>query len=1054
MRYIWATMATVWLVACGGGADLGGSDGVSDGGGRDDVATPPVDLYPDPGLPPIDLTPAELDTAEAELPTGCRDDSECEAELGAVGPCRWALCNRSTGVCEATPRSDGTPCDDADPCTEDTICTAGECAPDPGVPHPCDDGNPCTADRCDPEAGEPGERCLHEPQEGPCDDGLGCTDSDQCSAGECLGTALDCDDDNPCTYDLCDEALDQCRHTLSSGPCDDRDACTANDYCRDGACRAGTVLSCDDGNPCTNDVCNSTTGCRHDTNTRSCDDGNPCTEGDGCTDGVCTAGENYTCAACTSDADCAPHDDGQVCNGTLFCFEGRCSIDPRTVVECPPASACAVQRCDAASGLCIPVPAPEGSDCSDDDACTLFDVCVAGACAGQLASCDDGNPCTLDGCADPLGCTHDPNAGGPCDDGDECTNGDACRAGICAPGPNICVTCTDDTDCTVLDDGDLCNGVLRCTNGTCRPAPESVVTCDTSGDTPCRHTRCVPESGRCEAQVESADTPCSDDNACTTSDRCRADGTCAGDLLVCDDGNPCTTDGCDPLVGGCDSIPAPGPCEDGDLCTQGDQCGDGTCRSGFPVVCDDQSPCTDDTCEPERGCVFTIVSVGVPCDDRSLCTADDVCQPDGRCAGAARDCADANPCTDDNCDPVSGECLHPPNTAPCDDGEPCTADDHCQAGGCVGGPPTACDDGNGCTDDSCAPGLGCQNIDNALPCDDGSACTLGDQCAGGTCTSGPAVDCDDGNFCTDDACDPVTGCVHPPSTGPCDDGDVCTVDDGCAAGECQGGPPFDCDDTDPCTDDVCVAFVGCDHGFNTAPCSDGNPCTSNDACRQGTCVGGEVTCHEDACTDGADNDTDGLVDCDDPDCLPVHPCTPVDICSGAQAIACGDTGIIGSLVGPGTTDRIDAWDCWSGAPALHPAPEFAYVFQYSCFGSITFQVQTTAPGSGPRGHALLDIFVLDGSAGVCYPESCVGVGAAQDFPTYARANLTLPVFAERRYYVVVDGRNGDAGNFTISVQCSPQAFAESCGDGFDNDCDGATDCGDLIDCSASPFCNR
>jgi len=39
-------------------------------------------------------------------------------------------------------------------------------------------------------------------------------------------------------------------------------------------------------------------------------------------------------------------------------------------------------------------------------------MCSAGACApGTTLDCDDEDPCTADGCAEPGGCSHDPIAG-------------------------------------------------------------------------------------------------------------------------------------------------------------------------------------------------------------------------------------------------------------------------------------------------------------------------------------------------------------------------------------------------------------------------------------------------------------------------------------------------------------------------------------------------------------------------------------------------------------------------------------------------------------------
>src|SRR6185436_14609575 len=81
----------------------------------------------------------------------------------------------------------------------------------------------------------------------------------------------------------------------------------------------------------------------------------------------------------------------------------------------------------------------------------------------------------------------------------------------------------------------------------------------------------------------------------------------------------------------------------------------------------------------------------------------------------------------------------------------------------------------------------------------------------GACLGGPPPDCIDANLCTDDGCDPASGCFHHPNTAACDDGNVCTLDDRCANSTCNAGPPLDCSDGDPCTDDVCDSATGCSH---------------------------------------------------------------------------------------------------------------------------------------------------------------------------------------------------------------------------------------------------
>jgi len=69
-------------------------------------------------------------------------------------------------------------------------------------------------------------------------------------------------------------------------------------------------------------------------------------------------------------------------------------------------------------------------------------------------------------------------------------------------------------------------------------------------------------------------------------------------------------------------------------------------------------------------------------------------------------------------------------------------------------------------------------------------------------------DCNDNNECTNDYCDPNTGCYHSDKSACCDDDNECTTDScdpilGCL------NIPVDCDDSDSDTDDSCNIFTGC-----------------------------------------------------------------------------------------------------------------------------------------------------------------------------------------------------------------------------------------------------
>jgi hypothetical protein len=164
------------------------------------------------------------------------------------------------------------------------------------------------------------------------------------------------------------------------------------------------------------------------------------------------------------------------------------------------------------------------------------------------------------------------------------------------------------------------------------------------------------------------------------------------------------------------------------------------------------------------------------------------------------------------------------NTDPCSDGNACTDGDICAGGGCSSGGPLNCDDTNGCTDDSCNPASGCVNTNNTDPCSDGNACTTSDTCGGGNCNGGSLLSCDDTNGCTDDSCDPASGCVNTNNTDPCSDGNACTEGDICAGGSCSSGGPVTCDDGFACSTDVCDEGVGmCVYDAVDCICGDSLP---------------------------------------------------------------------------------------------------------------------------------------------------------------------------------------------------------------------------------------
>ena len=282
---------------------------------------------------------------------------------------------------------------------------------------------------------------------------------------------------------------------------------------------------------------------------------------------------------------------------------------------------------------------------------------------------------------------------------------------------------------------------------------------------------CELATGTCLAGLPAADdTPCDDADACTTLDTCQG-GACVGVFpVVCDDGDPCTDDVCDPATGDCLSPPGPDgtPCEDFDACTQTDQCVSGVCAGTDPVVCNDGDPCTADACNPVSGaCLTPPAPNGTPCTDENACTRSDQCQA-GTCVGFDPvPCDDGFACTADACLSDTGECVFSAVDARCPDGEcfdgACrTTDPGADGDGCVPlpartGEPCS-DEGVACTDDVCTNGM-CVHVPVH------ARCSADDECAQATCTpdddGADAAGClfspgqTDGAVCTEDL-DPCT----------------------------------------------------------------------------------------------------------------------------------------------------------------------------------------------------------------------------------------------------------------------------------------------------------
>ncbi len=834
----------------------------------------------------------------------------CGAQCTSDADCPWGF------SCVETLTVDGV---ETKQCVADAgICPCTNNSVELGLSTPCERSNEfgsCGGKRVCQEGGLSDCDALTPAKEtcnGLDDDCDGFVDEPDEAGGEFLPL---CDDGNPCSKDLCNGETGCSYEELDAGECLDGDACTIGDHCAAGVC-VGSPIACDDGNPCTDDTCDGLGGCQHLFNAADCDDKDPCTVADECNQGEC-AGVAVACD-CLTDADCAVLEDGDLCNGTLECntetFPYHCQVAAGTPVLCSqptgPGSFCLSAVCDPETGVCTQEPAHDGFACDDGNACSLGEVCAAGVCGGAgSANCADDNPCTEDFCDPQTGCLHQNNQL-PCNDGNACTKGDSCAAGVCVGGADV--MCDDGNDCTAdscdaqsgcqylptagdCDDGNACTLDDTCMAGKC--VAGKLQYCD--DDNPCTKDTCTPQGGCLNMPVAGA---CDDNDPCTLNDTC-SNGQCVpGFVVKCDDGNPCTSEVC--VAGECQTEFLDIPCDDGNACSTKDHCLLGKCQPQGVLDCDDDNPCTTDACDEDDGCVYQLF-VG-PCEDGDLCTVEDTCI-NGECVtGPPKDCDDNNVCTKDTC--VAGECQAIAMPVGCSDGDACTTGDSCVEGECVASGALECDDDNVCTDDSCDPESGCVYALNEIPCNDKNVCTLGDVCHLGECTAAAQLTCDDKNPCTDDSCDPGVGCEHVPNSAPCSDGNACTTDDACSAGVCVATVNVDCDDGNPCTHDTCAILTGCVNAPQDGICSDGDACTLGDFCAEGSCQpgAGALACDDgNPCTDDSCAPDKGCVyepnteACDDN-----NACTQNDVC-GSGSCQPGEAVVCPSDNKPCTTDSCD-----------------------------------------------------------------------------------------------------------------------------------------------------
>ncbi|MFT7624909.1 MAG: hypothetical protein ACI9WU_004100, partial [Myxococcota bacterium] len=204
-------------------------------------------------------------------------------------------------------------------------------------------------------------------------------------------------------------------------------------------------------------------------------------------------------------------------------------------------------------------------------------------------------------------------------------------------------------------------------------------------------------------------------------------------------------------------------------------------------------------------------------------------------------------------------------------------------------------------------------------------------------------------------------------------------------------------------------------------------CNDPDCAGSGAC--GEI------CDDNMPNDDDGLDDCLDPECDQFPTCfDPGDVCAAALPVV--SLPFVGSL---DTTGFANGYTSPSSCPGISSsqggaAPDVVYVYTAPTSGQLNVVLE-------PSFDAVLTI-ATDCSD---LQNTCLGSSDGVGDET-----LDLDVQAGVTYFVIIDGYSASAdGTFTLSMD---EAHEATCGNQADDDLDGLTDCDDP-DCADSLICS-
>ncbi|MGE4618459.1 MAG: dockerin type I repeat-containing protein [Planctomycetota bacterium] len=199
------------------------------------------------------------------------------------------------------------------------------------------------------------------------------------------------------------------------------------------------------------------------------------------------------------------------------------------------------------------------------------------------------------------------------------------------------------------------------------------------------------------------------------------------------------------------------------------------------------------------------------------------------------------------------------------------------------------------------------------------------------------------------------------------------------------------------------------------------------------------------CTNGTDDDGDGLADCADPDCANDPACSGG---GGGQGDECNDP--LPAIVGSNPVDTTAMTDSADPFDDLTCPGTFLGVMATDAW------YQFTAPTSGTATIATCDQITFDsdlaaytGTCGALTQVACNGDNAACGAFT---SSMELVVTAGTTYMIRCGGwAAGEQGTGTLEITLAGAPTPENCTNGTDDDGDGLIDCEDA-DCDLDPSC--